>query len=93
MSFNKHFLQFSTGINLRIPEKRGKRKKNDTTDNLTHKKMKTSSAALKIIKAKNLPGLLDVVKKQNNTYTRLAKKIFNRFVFGSSWLLGRGILF
>lgn len=79
---SKSFIDFqaSTGIDLKMPERRSKKRKS-TSDNLTHKKMKTSAAALKIAKAKNFPGLIDVVRKQNNSRTRLSKKIFNRYAF------------
>lgn len=71
--------QASTGVDLKMPEKRGKKRKIEN-ENLTQREMKTSAAALKIVKAKNLPGLVDVVKNRNTVYTRLSKKLFNRLV-------------
>ncbi|KAK6618789.1 hypothetical protein RUM43_013180 [Polyplax serrata] len=70
-------LKASTGVDLKMPEKRGKKRKIEN-ENLTQREMKTSAAALKIVKAKNLPGLVDVVKNRNTVYTRLSKKLFNR---------------
>jgi hypothetical protein len=53
--------QQATGVDLKMPEKRGRR---------SRKKRKQSDQS-------KYPGLTDISAKQNTAYTRLSKKIFH----------------
>lgn len=63
-----------------MPEKKGKKRKSKNKNKMskTNKKMKTSASTVKEIEKRQYPGLTDIISKQNNSYKRLSKKIFNK---------------
>lgn len=67
-------------MNLKMPEKKGKKRKLNNKNKITrtNKKMKTSASTVKEIEKRKFPGLTDIISKQNNSYKRLSKKIFNK---------------
>lgn len=73
-------LKASTGIDLKMPEKRKK--------GIRKKKPALGEEVKEMVKTRNFPGISNIGILKNNPKARLKKKIFNRFVFnflGKTW--------